>query len=168
MSFVDAIRSLNDLKRRRVIRDYVVFGAVAAAAYLEPVLTQDLDIIVLVDTDEEFWETYRRVGEVSQGLDGMHHLLGGRPVQMFPSTLKPIYQDTMARARRTRIGNVRVKVASPEHLVLLALEAFRYKDRLRISELLQISSVDRDGIYKLLEEFDDDEKTLTRRYQALL
>ena len=52
MSFVDAIRILNRLKQRRVIRGYVVFEAVAATAYVDPVLTQDLDIIVLVDTDE--------------------------------------------------------------------------------------------------------------------
>ena len=41
---------------------------------------------------------------------------------MFPTTIKPIYRDALANARQTRIGNVRVKVASPEHLVVLALE----------------------------------------------
>jgi hypothetical protein len=48
MPLVDAIRALNHLKQRGVIRDYVVFGMVAATVYMEPVLTQDLDINVLV------------------------------------------------------------------------------------------------------------------------
>ena len=48
MPLVDAIRALNHLKQRGVIRDYVVFGVVAATVYMEPVLTQDLDINVLV------------------------------------------------------------------------------------------------------------------------
>ncbi len=105
----------------------MVFRAVAAMAYMETVLTQDLNIIVLVETDEEFWETFRRVGDVADGLDGMHHILGGRPVQLFRSTLKSIYLDTMVHAKSSRIGNIRVKVALLAHLVILALKAFRLK-----------------------------------------
>ena len=166
MSFADAISRLNQLKVRKVIRDYVVIGAVAAAAYVEPVFTEDIDVVVLTDTDDEFWDAYRRVGEAAEGLDGMHHILGGRPVQMFPSTIKPIYQDTLAKARGTRIGNVRVKVASPEHLVALGLEAFRYKDKLRIAELLESPTIDREAIWKLIEEFDDKEETLAERFRS--
>jgi hypothetical protein len=165
MSFVDAIRTLNGLKRRRIVRDYVIIEAVAATAYMEPVLTQDLDVVVLVDTDEEFWETYRRVGEHADGLDGMHHILGARPVQLFPSTMKPIYADAIARAHQTRVGNLRVKLASPEHLVVLALEAFRLKDKIRIGEMLRMEAVDRDAVQRLLEVFDDGERTLTQRFQ---
>lgn len=164
MSFSDAIRRLNELKRRRLIRDYVVIGAVAAAAYVEPVLTEDIDVVVLVDTDDEFWEAYRRVGDTAEGLEGMHHVLGGRPVQMFPSTIKPIYRDALAKARQSRIGNVRVKIASPEHLVMLALEASRYKDKLRIAELLALPDTDREAIWKLIEEFDDEERVLAERF----
>ena len=166
MSFVDAFRRLNQLKRRRLIRDYAVVGAVAAAAYVEPVFTEDVDVVVLVDTDDEFWATYRRVGEAAEGLEGMYHILGGRPVQMFPTT-KPIYRDALANARQTRIGNVRVKVASPEHLVVLALEAFRYKDKLRIAELLATPTTDLGAIWKLIEEFDDEDRTLAGRFRSV-
>ena len=61
MSFTDAFRVLNGLKRRLVIRDYVVIGAVAATAYMEPIFTEDIDIIVLVDSDEEYLSTFRRI-----------------------------------------------------------------------------------------------------------
>ena len=167
MSFVDAFRRLNQLKRRRLIRDYAVVDAVAAAAYVEPVLTEDVDVVVLADTDDEFWEAYRRVGEAAEGLEGMHHILGGRPVRMFPTTIKPIYRDALANARQTRIGNVRVKVASPEHLVVLALEAFRYKDKLRIAELLAMPTTDLAAIWKLIEEFDDEDRTLAGRFRSV-
>ncbi len=167
MSFADAIRRLNDLKRRRLIRDYVVIGAVAAAAYVEPVLTEYIDVVVLVDTDDEFWGVYRRVGDGAEGLEGMHHILGGRPVQIFPSTMKPIYRDALTKARQSRIGNVRVKIASPEHLVMLALEAFRYKDKLRIAELLALPHTDREAVWKLIEEFDDEDGTLAERFCSI-
>ena len=167
MSFADAIRRLNDLKQCGLIRDYAVIGAVAAAAYVEPVLTQDVDVVVLVGSDDEFWETYRRVGEAAEGIDGMHHILGGRPVRMFPSTIKPIYRDTLAAAKRTRIGDAMVKVASPEHLVALALEAFRYKDKLRIAELLELPGTDKETIWRLIGEFDDEDGSLAERFRSV-
>lgn len=132
MSFVDAIRTLNGLKRRGIIRDYVIIGAVAATAYMEPVLTEDLDIVVLADSDEDYVRDFRRVAEVADGMEGMHLILGGIPVQMFPSTTKPLYEATLPQARSTRIGGLRTKLAKPEHLILLYLEAFRDKDHQRI------------------------------------
>ena len=49
MTFTDAFRKLNGLKRRKVIRDYVVIGAIVATAYMEAIFTEDIDLIVLVD-----------------------------------------------------------------------------------------------------------------------
>ena len=88
MSFADAIRILNRLKRRKIIRDCGLIGAVAATAYMEPMFTEDLDIIVLVDTDEEYLKTFRHVAELAEDHEGMHHVLGGVPVKMFPTTTK--------------------------------------------------------------------------------
>ena len=139
-------------------------GSVAATAYMEPIFTQDLDIVVLVDTDEEYLSTFRRVVEEAEGIEGMHVVLGGTPVQMFPTTVKPLYLDTMVQAHAVRLGNLRVKVASPEHLILLCLEAFREKDQHRIRGLLP--EADTDEVVRLLEEFDDD-GTLAARLQTL-
>ena len=166
MSFIDAFRVLNGFKRRRVIRDYVVIGAVAATAYMEPIFTEDIDIIVLVDSDEEYLSTFRRIAELAEAQDGMHQTLGGVPVQLFPSTTKPLYLSTLEGARLSRIGRMRVKIASPEHLVLLYLEAFRAKDQFRVRFLLPNS--DSDQLQQLLERFDDEEDTLASRLHALL
>ena len=59
MSFTDAFRILNGLKRRKIIKDYVVIGAIAATAYMEPIFTEDIDVIVLVDSDEEYLRAFR-------------------------------------------------------------------------------------------------------------
>ena len=61
MGLVDSIRVLNNLKRRRIIRDYVLIGGVAATAYMEPVFTEDLDVVVMVDTDEEYLHLFQAV-----------------------------------------------------------------------------------------------------------
>lgn len=96
----------------------------------------------------------------------MHHVLGGVPVQMFPSTTKPLYKDVLEGARPVRIGGLRVKVASAEHLIVLYLEAFREKDRYRIRRLLPIADANR--LQRLLVKFDDENKTLAGRLQTLL
>ena len=165
MSFSDAIRLLNLLKRRKIIKDYVLFGAIAATAYMEPIFTEDLDIIVGVESDEEYIRTFRRVAEFAEAHEGMHHVLGGLPVQMFPSTTSALYRDALEKARAARIGGLRVKVASPEHLTLLYLESFREKDHFRISQLLTL--VDEDVVSALLQEFDDEEHTLACRLQRI-
>ena len=47
---------------------------------------------------------------------------------------------------------------------MLALEASRYKDKLRIAELLALPDTDREAIWKLIEEFDDEERVLAERF----
>ena len=121
MSFTDAFRALNGLKRRRVIRDYAVIGAIAATAYMEPIFTEDIDVIILVSTDEEYLNTFRRVAELAEAQEGMHHVLVGVPVRMFPSTTNLLFGDTLDQARPVRIGRLRAKFASPEHLIFRSI-----------------------------------------------
>lgn len=166
MSFTDAFRALNGLKRSRVIRDYAVIGDLATTAYMEPIFTEDIDVIILVDTDEEYLRTFRRVAELAEAQEGMHHVLEGVPVQMFPSTTNPLFGDTFDQARLVRIGRFRAKFASPEHLILLCLEPFRQKDRLRIVHLL--TNANMDLVRSLIERFDDEKGTLASKLQTLL
>ena len=61
MGFPEAVQALNRLKRRRVIRDYVIIGAVAYAYHAEPVATQDMDVVVLVGSGDEYLAAFRRL-----------------------------------------------------------------------------------------------------------
>ena len=164
MGLADSIRTLNSLKRRRIIRDYALIGGVAATAYMEPVFTEDLDVIVLVDTHEEYVQLFRQMADYSERMEGMHHVLGGVLVQMLPTTIKPVYRDALQAARRVRVGNLRVKVASPEHLILLALDAFRDRDKFRVAHLLH--QTDTQVLNGLLGRFDET-GILTQRLQTL-
>ena len=143
----------------------MVIGAVAATTYMEPVFTEDIDVIVLVDTDEEYRGTFSAISRHAEAQDGMHQVLGGVPVQLFRSTTMPLYRDTLQGARQVRVDNLRVKFASAEHLILLYLLAFRDRDHLRIRSLLR--NIDEDQLRYLLERFDDGEGTLAGRLQGL-
>ncbi len=165
MSFSEAFRILNGLKRRKVIRDYVVIGAIAATAYMEPIFTEDLGVIVIADSDEEYLHTFHRVGELAEGQEGMHHILGGVPVQMFPSNTKPLFRDTLDQSLPVKFGRLRSKFASAEHLILLYLEPFREKDRIRILSLMP--NANKPKLLELLRRYDDEKGKLTRRLQEL-
>ena len=165
MSFTEAFKALNGLKRRKVIRDYVVIGAVAATIYMEPVFTEDVEIVVLVDTDEEYRNTFVAIAQQAEAQDGMHQVLGGVPVQLFPSTTMPLYRDALDGARLVRFGNLRVKFASAEHLILLYLLAFRERDHLRVRYLVR--NIDEVRLQGLLDRFDDEDNTLASRLQGL-
>lgn len=165
MALVDAVAALNRFKRRRIIRDYAITGAVAATAYMEPVFTEDIDVVILADTDAEYLRAYGAIAGESETMEGMHHILGGVPVRIFPSTVMPLYRDAVERARKVRIGNTRAKVATAEHLILLYLTANRPRDRLRVGYLLE--DADESGLQSLLERFDDSQKTLAGRLQNL-
>ena len=132
---------------------------------LEAIFTEAIDVIVLVASDEEYLRSFRRVGELAEGQEGMHHIMGGVPVQMFPSNTKPLFRDALDNALLARFGRLRSKFASPEHLILLYLEPFREKDRLRIMSL--VPNADISKLRSLLERFDDEKGTLARRLQEL-
>lgn len=165
MAFIDAVAALNGLKRRRIVRDYAIIGAVAATAYMEPIFTEDLEVAILVDTDEECRRVFGTIAEESESQEGMHQILGGVPVQIFPTTVMPLYLDTVEKARKVRIGNVRAKVATVEHLVVLYLISDRQRDRMRISYLLD--GIDEVILGGLLKEFDDEKKTLAHKLTGL-
>ena len=57
--------------------------------------TEDLNIIVLIDTDQEHLKTFARVAEVVAASEEMRLVLSDVLIQMLPRTTKPLYQDTL-------------------------------------------------------------------------
>lgn len=165
MAIENAIRRLNQIKRRRIIKDYAIIGGVATAAYMEPMFTEDVDIVVLVDSDDEFYEVFCAVSEISDKLEGLRHIIDGTLVQLLPTTIKPLYRDVLEKAVPVRVGNLHTKVATAEHLIVMSLEPFRDKDRVRIMALLGVA--DQAILHDILERFDDENGTLTQRLNTL-
>ncbi len=58
---------LNGFKRRKVLRGYAIIGAIASTAYMEPIFTEDLDIIVLVGTESEYLRVFQDVSKSANG-----------------------------------------------------------------------------------------------------
>jgi hypothetical protein len=158
-----AVAILNELKQEGKLRDFAIMGAYAYSHHAEAVSTADLDIVVLADSDAEYYAELGRAGERGEWR-GMHVVLGGLPVQMFPTTIGQLYFDALLSSRLTEIGRQPAKVVTPEYLIVMFLVSFRLQDRLRIVRLLE--SVDRERVQELVAHHDAD-GTLRRRLEQL-
>lgn len=163
MAIADVLRVFRDLKKEGTVRDYIVYGSVAAMVHTRPFYTEDIDIGVVVASDVEYIQVRRRLSDFGE-VDGQHVEINGTSVDVFPTDISPIIDDAVKNAPRKRVENVYAKVASPEHLLLEALRAARREDRLRA---LQLDIVANQGkLRELFERLDRDGK-LKARYQAI-
>lgn len=163
MAIADVFRVLRDLKRAGTVRDYLVFGSVAAMVHTRPFYTEDVDIGVAVQSDTEFLAVFNRLSEFGR-IEGHSVVIGGTAVELFPVDISPIIQDALENPIRKRVEGMLVNVASPEHLLLEALRVYRNQDKGRVFLLKDV--VDQGKLQDLFRRLDHD-GTLRRRYEGL-
>jgi hypothetical protein len=163
MSIADVLKAFRQLKDDGSVRDYLVFGSVAAMAHTRPFFTRDVDIGVAVESDAEFIEVFRRLASFGE-VRGHAVVINDTPAEVFPVDISPIIQDALVHARRKRVEGMMVKVAPPEHLLLEALRVFRNQDKARVFLLDEVA--DRKKLRSLLGRLDS-EGVLKQRYRGL-
>lgn len=159
------VKILNQLKVRRKLKDYAIFGAVASTYYIEPIYTEDIDIMVYARTDLEYISIWRELAKFAKKKLDFGFIISDTRVQIQPTSTHPIYESALRNAKVVRIGNIRTKIVDREHLILLALRASREKDIYKAGFLLK--RADRDYLNLLLERFDAD-GSLKKRLQRIL
>lgn len=166
MGFLGALKSLNSLKEDGIIKDYAIAGGYAVSYYLEPSVTYDLDILALIESDNDLHEIYTYFGEKGNRIENVYVIIDGLAVQFFPSYISPLFQASIEDAHKIKIEGVPSKIVRAEYLIALLLNSFRPKDKMRISELLEI--VDRRLLDKILRGFGDDKNLLGQRFGKVL
>ncbi|MCX6022993.1 MAG: hypothetical protein NTZ05_14940 [Chloroflexi bacterium] len=163
MAIADVLRVFSDLKREGALRDFMLFGSVAAMVHTRPFYTRDVDVAVSVASDSEYYALFGRLAALGQ-IEGHAIVLNGTPVELFPADISPIIQDALKHAIRKRVEGITVKVAPPEHLLLEALRVNRPQDRARV--LILDECVNEGKLLALFQRLDHD-GTLWRRYEAI-
>ena len=163
MAISDVLQVFRDLKKEGTVRDYLVFGSVAAMAYTRPFFTKDVDIGVAVGSDQEYWRVFERLAEFGR-VEGHSVVIHDTPVEVFPLDISPIILDALDHADRKRVEGVVVKITPPEHLLLEALRVYRSQDKGRVFLLDEV--VDKDKLRTLLGRLDHGGE-LAHRYQTL-
>lgn len=147
------LQVLNDLVRDGILSRYAIGGAMGATFYAEPVLTFDLDIFVLLPhrgsgllTLEPLYNALRARGynEESEFVN-----IEGIPVQFLPAH-NDLLVEALTEAREVFYEQTPTRVMRAEHLVAVALQTGRDKDRERVRLLREQAGLDRDYLTSIL------------------
>jgi hypothetical protein len=139
------LQVLNDLVRDGVLSRYAIGGAIGVTFYTEPIVSFDLDVFVVLPqtgggllTLEPLYGALRkrgyRVKDECVDIEGV-------PVQFLPA-YNALLEEALAEARETRYETTPTRVLRAEHLLAIALQTGRDKDRERVRLLREQARLD--------------------------
>jgi len=146
-----------------VIQKYAIAGAVAALNYIEPAVTEDLDILISFEelqyrssgiaTVEPLYSYLRALGYTEHRKEGI--VIEGWPVQFLP-VANELDAEGLERAVEVEIEieesvPLKVTTLSAEHIVATALKVGRPKDRDRILRFFEEKVIDFKVLRDILE-----------------
>lgn len=148
------LQVLNELERDGVIERYAIGGAMGATFYVEPLLTFDLDVFVILPQVESgllslspLYEALRARGYTE---DGECVLIEEVPVQFLPA-YNALLEEALREARDTSYENVPTRVVGAEHLIAICLQTGRDKDRERLRILRDQAELDMNVLAGVLQ-----------------
>ena len=151
------IEILNQLKKKGLIKDYAIGGGIAAIFYVEPILTYDLDVFIIIsDTVKEqnlilLTPIYGYLEAKGYKWKGEHIIIEGIPVQFIPAD--ELEKEAVNRAKTEEYEGVKTRVIAPEYLVALLLRAGRKKDKEKIEKLLEQTKINRRKLRVILHKY---------------
>ncbi len=147
------LQVLNLLEHDGVVRRYAIGGAMGATFYVEPVLTFDLAIFVILPqtahgllTLGPLYEALRARGYTEEG-ECVN--IEGVPVQFLPA-YNELLVEALAEARETLYEQTPTRVLRAEHLAAIAVQTGRDKDRQRLRLLREQAPLDNDYLTSVL------------------
>lgn len=165
MGMQRTLNIINMMEAEGVIGRYAIAGAVAAYNYIEPAVTNDLDILVSFDEPlnsqkpalislDPIYSYLRSKGYHQHQKEGV--VIEGWPVQFLP-VATPLDMEALTQAADIEVevnpgeGAIKTRVLRPEHLVANALRVGRPQDFIRIAQFLQEDAVDVSALCRLLD-----------------
>ena len=152
---------LNELEKEGVFSRYAIGGAMAATFYVEPLLTFDLDVFVLLQpipggliSLAPIYEALRVRGYKEERETV---LIEGVPVQFLPA-YNALIEEALTQAREIEYEGVPTRVVRAEHLVAICLQTGRDKDRERVRLLREQGELDPRYLADLLRRHNLEEK----------
>ncbi len=152
------IRVLNQMTADGVIEAYALGGAMAAVFYIEPVVTFDLDVFVLLPPAERnqlvvtLERQNRWLADRGYRVAGEHVIVENTPVQLLPAYNELVVEAVISSIEKT-LGQVTARVCRPEHLMAILVQTGRAKDRARLEMFLEEAEFDRALFEALIDRF---------------
>jgi hypothetical protein len=166
MSLRKTIEVVTRLSAQGTIKQYAIAGAVAALNYIEPTLTEDLDILISVSGFETRESGLILLTPIESALAKMGYsertdvgiLIEGWPVQFLP-VASPLDEEALARADEVEFeyaqdAPIKARILRAEHVVAIALKLGRLKDLARVEAFIEQKAVDLTALRDVLVQHD--------------
>jgi hypothetical protein len=148
------LQILNELERDGVFDRYAIGGAMGATFYVEPLLTFDLDVFVVLPQSAAdllsltpLYEALRARGYAEEG---ECVLIEGVPVQFLPA-YNALLEEALREARDTLYEETPTRVVRAEHLIAICLQTGRDKDRERLRIFREQAELDMSYLAAVLQ-----------------
>ena len=136
--------------------DYCIIGGLAVNAYVEPVVSLDLDIVIVADSTEKFLSLAGPVFKVERFPYSINLTAKKSDLRIQIQTDKR-YQQFISQSARKKVLGMQMKVAAVEDVLKGKLWAYADKER-RMSKRQK----DLADIYRLVEAYADLKKLLPK------
>jgi hypothetical protein len=163
MSLRKTIEVVAQLTERGTIQRYAIAGAVAALNYIQPTLTEDLDVLISVAHFEGRPSGLILLTPIEKALAEMGYAertdlgisIEGWPVQFLPVS-SPLDEEALENAVELDIDAtgdppVKARCLSAEYVVATAVKIGRLKDLARVQAFLEQDAVDLVALKPILE-----------------
>jgi hypothetical protein len=135
------IQVLNRMQADGIIERFAIGGGIAAIHYLEPYLTEDIDVFispVVVGANGlvSFGRIYSYLDELGYKPVREYISIEGWLVQFVPAS-ESVQKEAVARADRVAFAGEYTLIFSAEHLAAELLRSGRLKDLTRVGALLE-------------------------------
>ena len=151
------LKVLNELVSEGIIERYAIGGGIAGLFYMEPVLTYDMDVFVLLRQApgklislSPIYEYLRRKGcQAHQE----HIVIQGVPVQFIPA-YNDLVEEAVKESVEMRYKRTKARILRAEHLLAIMLQTNRPKDRVRMTQLLEEATLDKNRLARILRRHE--------------
>jgi hypothetical protein len=154
MSLRKTIEVVAKLAESGVIQRYAIVGAIAALNYIQPTLTEDLDVLISVADFDRHKSGLLLLTPIEKALAAMGYtersdvgyMIEGWPVQFLP-VASGLDQEGLEQAIEVDMGvpgepPFRARCLRAEHVVATAVRIGRLKDLARVEAFLEQGAVD--------------------------
>lgn len=139
------LQILNALEQEGIFARYAIGGAMGAMFYVEPLLTFDLHVFVLLQPTAggllSLTPIYDALRSRGRAEAGECVSIEGVPVQFLPA-YNALVEEALSEAREILYEDVATRVLRGEYLVAICLQTGREKDRERVRMLREQGNLD--------------------------
>ena len=133
---------------------YAIGGAMGATFYVEPLLTFDPDVFMVLPQTPGGILTlsplYAALKELGYHEEGECVLIEGVPVQFLPA-YNALLEEALEQASDVRYEQTPARVLRAEHLMAICVQTGRDKDRQRVRTFLEQAMLDRPLLTDILK-----------------